>query len=47
MEVTHSTERSAFEPNGMQIKAVPEITDNEKIIFKQKWAAVLTKAKAN
>ena len=31
-------------PNGMQIKVVPEVPDNEQIIFKHKWAIALTEA---
>jgi len=29
--------------NGMQIKVVPEVPDNEQIIFKHKWAIALQK----
>ena len=31
-------------PNGMQIKVVPEVPDNEQVIFKHKWAIAITEA---
>jgi len=37
-------ERTGRVPNGMQIKVIPEVPDNEKILFKQKWAAAFTEA---
>ena len=31
-------------PNGMQIKVVPEVPDNQQVIFKHKWAIAITEA---
>ena len=42
--INSAKEKTGRVPNGMQIKVVPEVPDNEQIIFKHQWAIALTEA---
>ena len=44
--IRSAIEKTGRVPNGMQIKVTLEVPNNEKVIFKHKWAVALTEAKS-